>query len=437
MGAYLTLEDAARKLGVEYKTLYRLVRSGELPAGRIGRVYRIREEDLEGYFEGQKRLMVSQVQGEAAIGGLRCGACGARILSELSIGGLCQATGKPICQACWTIKKIHECVTAPPAPDEEAEESGKGSEGKPLEPAAASVCGPAGAGEKQAAGEAARASAAAPPGLEPVEQVVARLRAEGRAVVCRQDVKVAEDTFLRSFAQRLEQVERLPEPLSNLELVLRKARVKHEVEAASRAGGPLPCGAVSRFTLRAGGWGRPKACLVIEGRFVCRVDAIAAAGFDAEPVTECELLSLLNAMADEAKHANCFRVSLVGSPTGWTAGAGAVVADAACVRHFRDRRLAAALVDLHTGRSWRDESDERLAAFLPILDPAAFAEKVRQCISSVREELVSKDSISLAAAGRKAAAHEAWMRAAFGEMARTGEFIVDDLPEIGLVASKR
>lgn len=55
MSKFLTLEEAAERLGVEYKTVDRFVRQGELPAGKVGRVYRIREEDLDGYFERQKQ----------------------------------------------------------------------------------------------------------------------------------------------------------------------------------------------------------------------------------------------------------------------------------------------------------------------------------------------------------------------------------------------
>jgi excisionase family DNA binding protein len=57
MDRLLTLQQAAEILGVEYRTVYRLVRRGILPAGRVGRVYRLHERDLEAYFEQSKRTV--------------------------------------------------------------------------------------------------------------------------------------------------------------------------------------------------------------------------------------------------------------------------------------------------------------------------------------------------------------------------------------------
>lgn len=49
---WVTVYDAARELGVSKMTVYRLVHSGELPAHRIGRGFRIRREVLDAYVEG-------------------------------------------------------------------------------------------------------------------------------------------------------------------------------------------------------------------------------------------------------------------------------------------------------------------------------------------------------------------------------------------------
>ena len=46
---YLSLEDVAELLGVNYQLIYKLVRSGELPAVRLGRVYRVQRSDLDRY----------------------------------------------------------------------------------------------------------------------------------------------------------------------------------------------------------------------------------------------------------------------------------------------------------------------------------------------------------------------------------------------------
>lgn len=54
-GEFLTVGEVARYLRVSNMTVYRLVKSGQLPAVRIGRGYRIREDDVHKYLE--KRYM--------------------------------------------------------------------------------------------------------------------------------------------------------------------------------------------------------------------------------------------------------------------------------------------------------------------------------------------------------------------------------------------
>ena len=46
---WMSTEDAARRLGVATKTVYRFIDRGELPAYRIGRVIRLKEADVEAY----------------------------------------------------------------------------------------------------------------------------------------------------------------------------------------------------------------------------------------------------------------------------------------------------------------------------------------------------------------------------------------------------
>jgi len=99
MDRFLTLDEAAEILGVDYKTVYRLVRSGSLPAGKIGRVYRIKRADLDAYFESTKTQPTPGAP--TPLQGLRCCVTGKRIVSELDIGGYCSETGGPICADAW------------------------------------------------------------------------------------------------------------------------------------------------------------------------------------------------------------------------------------------------------------------------------------------------------------------------------------------------
>ncbi len=48
---FLTVAEVARALRVSNMTVYRLVNAGQLPAVRVGRSYRIREEDVRRYLQ--------------------------------------------------------------------------------------------------------------------------------------------------------------------------------------------------------------------------------------------------------------------------------------------------------------------------------------------------------------------------------------------------
>lgn len=402
MPTYLTLEEAAERLGVDYKTVYRLVRTGEIPAGKIGRIYRLREEDLDAYFERQKQQMAEQTRTLKPLEGLRCGACGKQILSELSVAGRCRQCDNEICQACWSIRKVRTCASHPAGAEAESREQGP-----------------------------------APAAGVDREQVIARLKAEGRPVITADDGRLAEETFIRSFGQRLEQIEELPEPLSGRTISLRDARVKHTIETGFRGDKSLPLNRTSRFTLRSGGWGKPKSCLVLQAAFAARPSVIASQGYDADPMTDGDLEPLLNELAARVKKGECFHVAAFASPTGWTPDA---VTRATQPNHnsaFHDRRAAVALVDLHANTVHLDETDDRLFAFWRLIAPGRWADEIARCTDNLRDILQTRNSVSLADAARVCKADAIFAQAAFDELKREGACTVDDLDQIGLVISRR
>ena len=48
---WLTLKDAMQRLGISRDLCYRLIDEGGLPAYKIGRVIRLRENDVESFLE--------------------------------------------------------------------------------------------------------------------------------------------------------------------------------------------------------------------------------------------------------------------------------------------------------------------------------------------------------------------------------------------------
>lgn len=48
---FVTVSEVARQLRVSNMTVYRLVKQGQLPAVRVGRGYRIKEDDVRKYLD--------------------------------------------------------------------------------------------------------------------------------------------------------------------------------------------------------------------------------------------------------------------------------------------------------------------------------------------------------------------------------------------------
>lgn len=98
---FLSLEEVADLLGVTYQTIYRLARSGEMPAVRLGKLYRVKRVDLDAYLEKSK---------SAAEGGT-CSVCGTFYRSRESLKQVCQHEGceARICFDCWTRLGVRTC----------------------------------------------------------------------------------------------------------------------------------------------------------------------------------------------------------------------------------------------------------------------------------------------------------------------------------------
>lgn len=51
---WLSTADAADRLGINTRTLYRLIDAGEIPAYKFGRVIRVQGKDVEAFVEGAR-----------------------------------------------------------------------------------------------------------------------------------------------------------------------------------------------------------------------------------------------------------------------------------------------------------------------------------------------------------------------------------------------
>ena len=101
---FYSLEEVAEIFGVNYQLVYKLVKNGELPSVRIGKMFRVSEVQLKTYMD-------SQSVGTPASGVKEhiCALCGRKYFSELSISGSCRDCGAPLCRACVENEKAEFC----------------------------------------------------------------------------------------------------------------------------------------------------------------------------------------------------------------------------------------------------------------------------------------------------------------------------------------
>jgi len=55
---YLTLQEVADRLGYAYITVYGWVRAKKIPCYKIGGCWRVKEEELNQFINGQKQVLL-------------------------------------------------------------------------------------------------------------------------------------------------------------------------------------------------------------------------------------------------------------------------------------------------------------------------------------------------------------------------------------------
>lgn len=107
MKEFLSIKEVAEYLDVDYKTIYRLAMQGEIPAGKVGGVYRIRRREVEDYFERQQQALAQEAARWTQI---KCGRC-LRALLPHEVASLCEEPNcdEPLCHSCWGEDPDHRC----------------------------------------------------------------------------------------------------------------------------------------------------------------------------------------------------------------------------------------------------------------------------------------------------------------------------------------
>lgn len=409
MKAFLSIKDAAEYLGVEYKTVYRLVKQGELPAGKVGGVYRIRREDLEAYFEAQiaRTVAESKEKGPAtpSEAALRCGRC-FRLISDFErCGGPCEAPGceELLCQACWR-KGEHLCRHHMPSREDRLAQA-------------------------------------------LTDLAAGRLLRVVRAVQARQ----RETSFIARFEQKVLGIAMLQHPLTGEILRFtddhwgRVHQVSDQQERLLQLLGAgyleqkvldtFPLGPVSRFPIDERSLGRrePSRPLLIEARCLSHLETMVEQGFDTEPFGIEELIPTLQKASETAQEQNMATILALASTSGWDQECVTYISSSAEGRSFYHRLLMPYLVDLHTGTLHYNAADERMTAFADLFKLPLVTEQVLAIMEHIRRELVVRSGLAATEIVQTLRVDRTLVERAFQRLADEGNCRLQQDDELGLV----
>lgn len=401
---FLSIKDAAEYLGVDYKTVYRLVRGGELPAGKIGGVYRIRQIDLEQFFERQKSQLADGEWTPVNAGTLdllKCGRCFRLIPTEDQIGGPCrradEGCDEVLCQSCW------------------AQYSDRACDAHRLTPADKLAV----ARDQLRTGQ--------------ITLIVTALEARQR-----------EQAFIARFDRKVREIDRIRHPLDGQVSVIENwdaiRRVADETAALmeqlhvgyldKHVAERLPLNVKLSFQIT----GKAnRAGLGVEAQVLSNLAAHARDGFTTQPVTAEELHSRLQSAIEVAEASKAAVILGLASTSGWEQAALEMISADVRGGSFTHRLVMPCLIDLVNGTVTYNTLDERLKPFTGLFTPMLAEEEIERIVHYIEETLLLRESLSLEEVMQTTAAAEDHTRKAFERLARTGKYEVQDIERVGTV----
>lgn len=402
---YLSLKDVAAQLGVEYKTVYRLVRRGELPATRVGWLYRLRQEEVDAYLQSRHTKPQPQEQPDlTAVEYLRCEACRRLIKDEEGIGGPCQHAGCEalLCTSCWTDERRF-CPAHTPSPA--------------LKLAAAR--------QAKAAGE--------------VSVLVTAIEARRREL-----------NFHNRFTRKTRNLAAVLHPLSGNWVPVKEWPTYHtsqneqerielllaqqgQISPNVSAGEPITHLPVNlRTSYRLPG-DRQQPALEIAAQTVSHLLAFTRDSFDTNPLNEQDLFTLLLTEAAAAEEANRVVVLGLAATTGWQLEARLLLLGQTRGEAWTHPLLYPCLIDLETREVIYNPAHEALSFYadlfaLPLPEEEVMA--VERYVQATLQQLSSlADSEVRTALGVSPGA----VLTAFQRLVASGRYFIEDVDGIGRV----
>ncbi|MBN1916559.1 MAG: helix-turn-helix domain-containing protein [Verrucomicrobia bacterium] len=384
----IDIQAAADLLAVDYKTVYRLIQNGELPAAKIGRIYRLAQDDVEHYFEQRKTATMRELQANghrrrASIGARDASAerpcvwCGRDLVLNYSIGGECAEPGcaAPICRAC----------------------ARDGAELCPIH---------------------------VKPGDRSAQ--VERLRAEGGFVVGVEELRALAGSYLANVAGRLDELSSWPgedgRPIARNGLIVvihHKPSADGWLALDDRSPVPFEVTIALRRRLRPG-------AVLLDVVFlpVLHRHDYTRFGFDVRPCTVDDLRAASDTAAAVGRGRNV--VLALWSPTGWTERASVTAGSL----RGSDRRPV--LVDAGAGCC------DRVDGYIGYLvNPSSDEEALAQCAASVRSAVGGNASVCLDVLVENGGFHREIAQRCLKRLAATHDYEIDQFDDLGMVISRR
>lgn len=406
MAQYLSIKDVAEWLNVDYKTIYRLIRQQELPAAKIGGVYRIRKEDVEGYVERQ--LQGSSAEHVAMIapqkpGVKKCAICRRLLPDENDIGGICLDPNcdAPICVTCWKTDAQHYCPLHQPSHAELLREA------------------QARAHETQ-------------PGVRLLTAQEARQREQN--YILRFDTKVRRITKLwHPVRQQVvtppcpwEQLHHTSDEVESLMALLQTGFLDQSVERE------MPLNIASRYTLPGSGAQQPG--IILEAQVLSPLPALVRQGFAAEPLGLEALTPVLERCIQLAEAQSIAYLIGVAATVGWSEEAMAAIATGETGRTFYHPLVLPCLVDLGNFTLTFNARDTRISPLAPLFAPRLPEEELEHTFEIIEKELQGSHGVSVAdILAEEPGMDPALIRRAFTRLVERGKHRVEVFPDIGEV----
>lgn len=419
MEQYLSIKDVADWLSVDYKTIYRLIRQQELPAAKIGGVYRIRKEDVEAYVGQQlqssapEAVTVTAPQfgapqfGAPQTGSLqKCGVCRRLLRDESDIGGIClePTCETPICTTCWKTNEQHYCALHQPARAELLRE----------------------------AQERARQKA---PGERLLSAPEARQREQ--SYIVRFDTKVRRITKLwHPVRQQVispprpwEQLHRSTDEVESLMGLLQTGFLDQSLERE------MPFNIASRYTLPGSGAQQPG--LILEAQVLSPLAALVKQGFATEPLGPEALTPVLERCIQIAEAQSTAYLIGIAATSGWSKEALAAIAAGEAGRTFYHPLVLPCLVDLESFALTYNAQDARIAPLAPLFAPRLPEEELERAIEVIERELRGSHGVSVAdVLAEEPGMDPGLIRRAFARLVEQGTHRQEVFPDIGEVIVK-